>query len=490
MISAEANQISAIHQVKPLCCRTFRNTYEHQVGAAGRDPYWIPIMEAESFSQNSPIHIDIDVQFAILEHLDESHTKDTIASCAMLNHEWLSVFRPALFRSITVKPHADKRLSSFIDFLLSHPDVAAYIQELVLSGEAAQSLTDRYITVREYQAVMATLSHLRKLRLVSLVIGNQFLSATPHPEMEALPHGPVRPLQSLHIDDCDSIGSSESPTWTHDPRPLLDILCASLSINNLTIDNTCGSNLYDKQSTHHILSALIEPQHRPQSPTVHTLVLNSIRPATAAILHAYLAYTGSLEGPLTTLRVGRFGSSKSFPLFYFPMLWDTRAHLTELHLCAADVTCDLNPGLYQRTIDHFASLVALQTLVFWVCSSFGRPGSQLTMCTPLLKPPNLRTLSFKLDPGDALAIEFLSRMARLPSPQASLLWGELDEALHGIKTLRAAEFAFYNKGQHTPAAGEDHFEPFRRTFERCFPMTLERGILRVRHMPGQSYGEY
>ena len=290
------------------------------------------------------MRIPIDVQYAILEHVDDTHDRSTLVSCSMLSHEWLSVFRPALFRRITVKLRADRPLSGFIDLSLSHPDVAAYIHELTLCGDASESWTDRCITVGEYQVLLGTLPHLRGLNIVSLVIGDRIQETTRFTEMGALANAPMRPLHSLIINCCDSARIESDNTAEADPRPLLGILCTSSSIVKLIIDTMLaewGWDLDDEPSTHRLLSSLIEPFRRLKSPIVHMLVLNAIEHALAALLYALLAHTGSLAGPLTCLHtnMGRSNYTVSFPLFHFPMLRDTAAHLIELQLCPADITC-------------------------------------------------------------------------------------------------------------------------------------------------------
>ena len=146
----------------------------------------------------------------------------------------------------------------------------------------------------------------------------------------------------------------------------------------------------------------------------------------------------------------------------------------------------MDSDMYERTAQYFAGLVALQTLVFWVNSSAGHPTYQVYACAGLLKLPSLRTLSFKIDPGVQHVMDILSYVAQAPR----LRFKELDDGLSQIKSLLTVEFTFYDNPRGRNPVDAEYFQAIRKTFETALPQTLERRILHVQHMPGQSYRNY
>ncbi|KAM5540164.1 hypothetical protein V8D89_006304 [Ganoderma adspersum] len=160
---------------------------------------------------------------AIIDHLHDD--RPSLQACALVCSAWLDPSRYHLFRSLTVSQYG--LLKSTVDFLISCPDVACYVERFIILGEEITNLSLKW---DHFSLLLSRLPRLRVLHLTQFVLGvnrTGFKGGEVSPPLPLLKCPPAGPVEEIHIDTSNLV--------TYDFAILLHFLALFSSIRRLSL---------------------------------------------------------------------------------------------------------------------------------------------------------------------------------------------------------------------------------------------------------------
>ncbi|PIL34452.1 hypothetical protein GSI_03228 [Ganoderma sinense ZZ0214-1] len=160
---------------------------------------------------------------AIVDYLHDDRA--SLQACALVCGAWLDPSRFHLFRSLTVSQYG--RLKTTVDFLISCPDVAWYVERFIILGEEITNLSLKW---DHFSLLLSRLPRLRVLHLTQFVLGvnrggrsgGDASSVFPVPKCP-----PAGPIEEIHIDTSNLV--------TYDFGILLHFLALFTSTRRLSL---------------------------------------------------------------------------------------------------------------------------------------------------------------------------------------------------------------------------------------------------------------
>ena len=160
---------------------------------------------------------------AIVDHLHDD--RPSLQACALVCSAWLDPSRYHLFRSLTVSQYG--LLKSTVDFLISCPDVAWYVERFIVLGEEITNLSLKW---DHFSLLLSRLPRLRVLHLTQFVLGvnrTGLKDGGTAPLLPLLKYPHAGPVEEIHIDTSNLV--------TYDFAILLHFLALFSSIRRLSL---------------------------------------------------------------------------------------------------------------------------------------------------------------------------------------------------------------------------------------------------------------
>ncbi|KAI1782851.1 hypothetical protein LXA43DRAFT_1137213 [Ganoderma leucocontextum] len=171
--------------------------------------------------------LPLELTDTIIDHLHDDRA--SLQACALVCSAWLDPSRYHLFRSLTISQY--RLLKSTVDFLISCPDVAWYVERFVILGEEITNLSLRW---DHFSILLSRLPRLRVLHLTQFVLGVKrdgpglACSGGGIPSRLPLLQCPLAgPIEEIHIDTSNLV--------TYDFAILLHFLALFSSIRRLSL---------------------------------------------------------------------------------------------------------------------------------------------------------------------------------------------------------------------------------------------------------------
>ena len=160
---------------------------------------------------------------AIVDHLYDDRT--SLQACALVSSAWLDPSRYHLFRCITISQHG--LLKATVDFLISCPDVAWYVERFSILGEEITNLSLKW---DHFSLLLSRLPRLRALHLTQFVLGmnrGTFRSEASPPGLALLKIPLAGSVEEIHTDASNLV--------TYDFAILFHFLALFSSIRRLSL---------------------------------------------------------------------------------------------------------------------------------------------------------------------------------------------------------------------------------------------------------------
>ncbi|KAH9859014.1 hypothetical protein C2E23DRAFT_29638 [Lenzites betulinus] len=197
-------------------------------------------------SQDTSIYLHEDIIYAILDYLQ--HDRQTLASCSLISHAWVSPSRRYLYHTITVKFQASNALA-FIEFLRTCPDARSFLRALTLDGRLGHQPVIR-LQENVVRTIIKEAISLRSLVLVDILLshGSADLPAA------------TGDSSSPSLDRLQIVNA----TFLNDEQylALLDVVCACSSIDTLDLSVYIDSETQKLSSPEVYRDAMVFPAVR------------------------------------------------------------------------------------------------------------------------------------------------------------------------------------------------------------------------------------
>ena len=234
--------------------------------------------------------LPLELELAIIEWLQEDSS--VIASCALVCRRWRPISQSLLFSAVKILTYRQtsdglqvltddiQRIPKFIQFLLTRPNIAAYIQNLHLDG-CCRPID---VSFDMFRALVGRLPRLHTLKLDGIVFtipSNSSMASGQ--DVDSLVHS--KSLSKLTIHYCT--------TPTHDLSDLLSFLCIFSKIDRLRISGADWTTLSGGMDS-----------YMEYAPMLRSVRLDDIHGACMSTICGMIRASGALEGSLSSVAFG------------------------------------------------------------------------------------------------------------------------------------------------------------------------------------------